>query len=321
MIVLFEITPYPTFSWSLSRHKTLTSCARKYGYEYYFSHNGWLSYNVEPYHQLVYRLKKLQPMPILFGQIVHRFIEQAINDYLQTGQPPTLEELIHGARGQLNAAFIDSTRHLESWRHKPNKYYMMQEIYYSGKLSSDLVKDYKERIQLVFEHFLISETFQQITLQRVSLRIGEPEQFRSMKINDIQVFVVMDFHYFNELTDKWVIVDWKTGGESDDDRQQLALYAYYVQQKYRVPLEQIEVYNEYLLTGKRKKYSFTDIDMENILHTFQYSVLEMKKYQADIFSNEPVDLVDFEQTQEKWHCRGCNFRELCAQKYDEKSSK
>ncbi|WP_196244415.1 PD-(D/E)XK nuclease family protein, partial [Lysinibacillus sphaericus] len=295
MIVLFEITPYPTFSWSLSRHKTLTSCARKYGYEYYFSHNGWLSYNVEPYHQLVYRLKKLQPMPILFGQIVHRFIEQAINDYLQTGQPPTLEELIHGARGQLNAAFIDSTRHLESWRHKPNKYYMMQEIYYSGKLSSDLVKDYKERIQLVFEHFLISETFQQITSQRGSLRIGEPEQFRSMKINDIQVFVVMDFHYFNELTDKWVIVDWKTGGESDDDRQQLALYAYYVQQKYRVPLEQIEVYNEYLLTGKRKKYSFTDIDMENILHTFQYSVLEMKKYQADIFSNEPVDLVDFEQ--------------------------
>ncbi len=318
---MFEITPYPTFSWSLSRHKTLTSCARKYGYEYYFSHNGWLSYNVEPYHQLVYRLKKLQPVPILFGQIVHRFIEQAINDYLQTGKPPTLEELIHWARGQLNAAFIDSTRHLESWRQKPNKYYMMQEIYYTGKLPADLVQDYKERIKLVFEHFLMSETFQQITSQRGSLRIGEPEQFRSMKINEIQVFVVMDFHYFNELTDKWVIVDWKTGGESDDDRQQLALYAYYVQQKYRVPLEQIEVYNEYLLTGKRKKYSFSDFDMENILHTFQYSVLEMKKYQADIFSNEPVELADFEQTQEKWHCRGCNFRELCAKKYDEKSIK
>jgi len=311
---VFEITPYPTFSWSLSRHKTLTSCARKYGYEYYFSHNGWLSYNVEPYHQLVYRLKKLQPVHILFGQIVHRFIEQAINDYLQTGKPPTLEELIHWARGQLNAAFIDSTRHLESWRQKPNKYYMMQEIYYTGKLPADLVQDYKERIKLVFEHFLMSETFQQITSQRGSLRIGEPEQFRSMKINEIQVFVVMDFHYFNELTDKWVIVDWKTGGESDDDRQQLALYAYYVQQKYRVPLEQIEVYNEYLLTGKRKKYSFSDFDMENILHTFQYSVLEMKKYQADIFSNEPVELADFEQTQEKWHCRGCNFRELCTQK-------
>ncbi|AJK90079.1 hypothetical protein PI85_19490 [Lysinibacillus sp. A1] len=269
---------------------------------------------MEPYHQLVYRLKKLQPMPILFGQIVHRFIEQAINDYLQTGKPPTLEELIHWARGQLNAAFIDSTRHLESWRQKPNKYYMMQEIYYTGKLPTDLVQDYKERIKLVFEHFLMSETFQQITSQRGSLRIGEPEQFRSMKINEIQVFVVMDFHYFNELTDKWVIVDWKTGGESDDDRQQLALYAYYVQQKYRVPLEQIEVYNEYLLTGKRKKYSFSDFDMDNILHTFQYSVLEMKKYQADIFSNEPVELEDFEQTQEKWHCRGCNFRELCAQK-------
>lgn len=321
MIVLFEISPYPTFSWSLSRHKTLTSCARKYGYEYYFSHNGWLSYNVEPYHQQVYRLKKLQSMPILFGQIVHRYIEQAINDYLQTGKAPTVEELIQLGRGQLNAAFIDSTRRLEFWRQKPNKYYMMQEIYYHGTLSPELVQDYKERLRLVFNHFLMSETFQQITSQKGSLRIGEPEQFRSMKIEDVQVFVVMDFHYYDEMRDKWIIVDWKTGGESDDDRQQLALYAYYVQQKYRVSLAQIEVYNEYLLTGKRKKYSFTDIDMENILYTFQRSVLEMKKYQADIFSNEPVDIEDFEQTQEKWHCRGCNFRELCAQKYDEKLSK
>ncbi len=55
---MFEITPYPAFSWSFSRHKTLTSCTRKYGYEYYFAHNGWLSYNVEPFHQHAYRLKK-----------------------------------------------------------------------------------------------------------------------------------------------------------------------------------------------------------------------------------------------------------------------
>lgn len=222
-------------------------------------------------------------MPILFGQIVHRYIEQAINDYLQTGKASTLEELMQGARGQLNAAFIDSTRHVEFWRQKPNKYYMMQEIYYYGTLSSELVQDYKERLQLVFDHFLMSETFQQITAQKGALRIGEPEQFRSMKIDGIQVFVVMDFHYYNERADKWIIVDWKTGGESDDDRQQLALYAYYVQQKYRVSLEQIEVYNEYLLTGKRKKYRFTAYDMDNILHTFQRSVLAMKKYQADIF--------------------------------------
>ena len=65
---MFEITPYPAFSWSFSRHKTLANCARKYGYDYYFSHNG------EPFHQHVYRLKKLQSMPILFGQIVHNII-------------------------------------------------------------------------------------------------------------------------------------------------------------------------------------------------------------------------------------------------------
>lgn len=308
---MFEITPYPTFSWSFSRHKTLTNCARKYGYDYYFSHNGWLSYHVEPFHQHVYRLKKLQSMPILFGQIIHNLIEQTLNNYVQTGEVPTVAELVHRARGHLNTAFIDSTRHIELWRQKPNKFYMMQEIYYEGQLNPELVKEYKERIVAVFENFLQSATFQEITSRNGSLRIGEPEQFRSMKLNETQVFVVMDFHFFDERTEKWVIIDWKTGGESEDDRQQLALYAYYIQQKYGVALDQIEVYNEYLLTGQRKKYSFTLFDMDNILHTFQRSVLEMKKYQADILTNEPVDFEDFEKTTDEWKCLRCNFKELC----------
>ncbi len=310
---MFEITPYPAFSWSFSRHKTLTSCSRKYGYEYYFAHNGWLSYNVEPFHQHVYRLKKLQSMPILFGQIVHHLIEQTITHYIQTGEVTSLAELVNRARGQLNAAFIDSTRHVDLWRQKPNKFYMMQEIYYAGRLNPELVHDYKERLEAVFENFLQSETLQQITARTGSLRIGEPEQFRSMKIENIQVFVVMDFHYYDDLEDKWIIIDWKTGGESEDDRQQLALYAYYIQQKYGVALEQIDVYNEYLLTGQRKKYTFSTFDMDNILHTFQRSVLEMKKYQADIFTNEPVDFEDFEKTLDDWRCKGCNYKELCTQ--------
>ncbi len=51
--------------------------------------------------------------------------------------------------------------------------------------------------------------------------------------------------------------------------------------------------------------------MDNILHTFQRSVLEMKKYQADIFTNEPVDFEDFEKTTDEWKCIRCNFKELC----------
>ena len=195
---------------------------------------------------------------------------------MQTGEVPTVAELVNRARGLLNAAFIDSTRNRDLWAQKPNKYYMMQEVYYNGKLEQAMVVDYKERLPTIFESFLQSETFQQITSSKGSLRIGEPEQFRSMQIDDTQVYVVMDFHYFDELADKWIIIDWKTGGESEDDRQQLALYAYYVQEKYRVPLENIEVYNEYLKTGQRKKYNLTHFDIENILHTFKRSVLEMK---------------------------------------------
>ena len=308
---MFEITPFPRFSWSFSRHKTLASCARKYGYDYYFSHNGWLSYDVEPMHQQVYRLKKLQSLPILFGQIVHQLIEQTIVHYVQTGEVSSVEELVTRARGQLNAAYIDSTRNRNMWLQKPNKYYMMQEVYYDGKLNPALVEEYKERMHTIFENFLRSETFLQLISNTKSLRLGEPEQFRSMQIDEMPVFVVMDFHYYDETEEKWVIVDWKTGGESDDDRQQLALYAYYVQEKYRVPLENIEVYNEYLKTGQRKTYKLTHFDIENTLHTFKRSIMEMKKYQADILTNEPIDYGDFKQTSEEWQCIRCNYKELC----------
>jgi len=42
-------------------------------------------------------------------------------------------------------------------------------------------------------------------------------------------------------------------------------------------------------------------------------VIVQFQYQADIFSNEPVDFEEFELTSEKWHCKGCNFKELCMQ--------
>ncbi|MBM7551972.1 hypothetical protein [Thalassobacillus pellis] len=29
---MFEVKPYPELSWSISRHKTLMECPRKYGY-------------------------------------------------------------------------------------------------------------------------------------------------------------------------------------------------------------------------------------------------------------------------------------------------
>lgn len=44
---MFEIKKFPEFSWSFSRHKTLMDCSRKYGYEYYVAHNGWLSYGID----------------------------------------------------------------------------------------------------------------------------------------------------------------------------------------------------------------------------------------------------------------------------------
>jgi hypothetical protein len=50
---------FPDFSWSNSRHKTFLECVRKYYYQYYESHNGWL-YEAPDESKAAYRLKNIK---------------------------------------------------------------------------------------------------------------------------------------------------------------------------------------------------------------------------------------------------------------------
>jgi hypothetical protein len=84
---MFEIKPYPEFSWSLSRHKALMECPRKYAFEYYISHNGWLR-DSNILAKDAYRFKKMTNLEILFGSAVHDLILSVIGNYLNTGFIP-----------------------------------------------------------------------------------------------------------------------------------------------------------------------------------------------------------------------------------------
>jgi CRISPR/Cas system-associated exonuclease Cas4 (RecB family) len=306
---LFEVRSFPEFSWSYSRHKTLTDCVRKYGYEYYFSHNGWL-FDAPPLNQHAYRLKKLVNLPILFGQAVHNAIESTIKHYMKTGAVPKAEELERRVRLNLRTAFLDSRDRKDLWLHKPNRYTMLFEMYYGGELPAESVQDIHNRLNVCLKNFLQSKSFREVT-SGGQIRFLESERFRTVEINGIKLYVVMDLLYRDIQRDKWVIADWKTGSKSSDDIGQLAVYALYLMKERNVPLEKIEIRNEYLLTGGCHTYHLISGDIQAMLEQMEASVQYMTHYQLDTEKNEPVPLEEFQRTSHTFRCRRCNYRELC----------
>ena len=307
---MFEVKEFPEFSWSFSRHKTLMTCARKYGYDYYAGHNGWL-YDADESVKHAYRLKKLKNVPIAFGQIVHELAERALRTFLEHGYVMTEGELVGEARNMLNQAYIDSRDRKKQWTQKPARFHMLYDMYYEGELNRMEAEEYRRRLSIVFKHFLASGSFRDITDRPQTMQFQQAEEFRFMTVDGVKIFVVMDLLYRDLESNKWVIVDWKTGKEAEDDRSQLALYAYYLMQKYGAQVEEIEIRNEYVLTGVQKSYTLRDADISLMLEKMKQSVHMMRRYQLDILSNEPAELEDFPRTAYEQRCETCNYKEIC----------
>lgn len=122
----------------------------------------------------------------------------------------------------------------------------------------------------------------------------------------------MDFLYRDRNEGKWIIVDWKTGKESFEDRHQLALYALYLQRVLKVKsIEEIVIRNEYLLTGTHKTYQLTAVDLDKVNELFDMSVLQMQQYLEDISTNQPLNFNLFPKTNTTKKCDQCNYKELC----------
>jgi CRISPR/Cas system-associated exonuclease Cas4 (RecB family) len=149
-------------------------------------------------------------------------------------------------------------------------------------------------------------------LSRASTTILEIEKWDTMMLHDTRVYVKMDLLY-RRSNGNIVIVDWKTGKE-DDFSDQLILYASYVREHYRVPLEQIEIRVEYLLTGKHKEFVATEEDIRKVEENVGRYIEEMRSCVADEYYNRPKEISYFTPMPSNRACRDCNFREVCSER-------
>ncbi|MBH0230423.1 PD-(D/E)XK nuclease family protein [Halobacillus yeomjeoni] len=309
---MFEVKPYPELSWSLSRHKTMLTCLRKYAYDYYVSHNGWLK-NADSLARQTYRLKKMTNLEMHFGSVVHDLIYQIIQRVIRNQKVPSQEEVIDEIRHHLNRGFVESIKKEHLWNNRPKHYTMLHEIYYSqsNQLPDSKVEKINVRLNAAVENFFKSKTYIEVSKQD-EMEFIDSESFRHMKADDVKIFVVMDLVYKDLQNNRWVIVDWKTGKKSEEDRHQLALYALYLKQKYNIQsIEDIIIRNEYLVEGTHVEYQLTEQDLINVQHLYQISMEEMKKYLADEKKNEPLPIHEFPMQEKPHICARCNYQELC----------
>ncbi|UOR11050.1 PD-(D/E)XK nuclease family protein [Halobacillus amylolyticus] len=309
---MFEVRRFPELSWSLSRHKTMLTCLRKYAYDYYVSHNGWLT-DGDSLARQAYRLKKITNLEMHFGSVVHDLIYQIIQHVLSGKEIPSEEAVVDEIRHHLNRGFVESTRKEHLWYNRPKHYTMLHEVYYSqtNTLPPSKITKITDRLHSTVKNFYASQSFADV-LNKQNMRFIESEKFRFMKVDGTKIFVVMDLVYKDLRQGKWVIVDWKTGKSSDEDRNQLALYALYLQQKHDIEsLDDIIIRNEYLLESTNIEHKLNEHDLVNVQRLYHISIEQMKEHLLDSEQNQPLPIEQYPMQEDPRICARCNYQELC----------
>lgn len=298
---------YPEWSWSFSRQQTFLSCQRRYYYNYYRSHNGW-EYNAKAEAVLAYRLKKLTNIYLVLGDAVHKVAEQMVPRVLEGRGVLDADVVEEEIRRHLRRVWKSSRDEQELFLKRPNRVDMLHEFYYGLGVSDATIARINQRVKEVSQALVRSPIWELLIAPGTELI--SCEQFDTFPIGDTPCYAVPDL-LFKTQAGQWIIVDWKTGEEVEDNREQVALYALYVLRKHGVDREQIVARLEYLNEKTTRELVFSLADLEHVETLALASMEQMQRLLKDTDQNIPKGKEEFALTEAKDHCFWCNFYELC----------
>ena len=321
-----------TFSWSFSRHRDLSDCPKKYWYKYYGSWEGWNRFTGRQGEDLatrLYVLKQLQSLPMFLGSAVHVAIEEAIKG-LQKGKPlPSLEKLAKRADHLLMKGIKESET--KAWLRSPKRHANLHEIYQQQYWDGDGIdpiklEEARSKVLQCIENWHKSPVAQGLLASKQTEIMGI-EELDSFLLDDLyKIWVVMD------LCVRWkqsnnnalcVIFDWKTGKETELTLDQLSSYALFVNQEWKIPLDNVVLTpfylgtNQYTKIGKGQDEALTSEGLEKTRSFMRSSCEKMVSYLdkgsqiSTTCQRNQASPEHFEYTENKWQCGSCPFQEVC----------
>jgi hypothetical protein len=291
-------------SWSKSRDELFRECRRKYYYAKYGFWDGWFR-DADPLTREIYALKQVKSSRMWLGSCVHDAIEGALKG-LQRGEKVAQDEILDQMTERMRRDFRMSKE--GKYRSDPKRICALFEHVYEIPVSDEAWKQIHETAKKCVVHFFDSQILKR------ALNVGSKqwypiEEMQSFLVDGVKVYVKLDFAF--REGDEVVIVDWKTGqGEDVDVSVQLGCYALYASQHWNIDPKNVQAIEMNVNTLKETTLPMMDARIEWVEHYIRNSISAMKALLRDVPENK-ASIEDFDQTDDLYKCRWCNFRKVC----------
>jgi CRISPR/Cas system-associated exonuclease Cas4 (RecB family) len=296
------------FNWSVSRDSAFLECPRRYYFQYYGYWGGWEYDSPERVRQL-YVLKQLKNRATWVGQVVHDCIKRSL-DNLSRGIPVLpLDEILSITRDRMRQDFRSS----RSGAHWENPKYNcgLYEHEYELDVPDEKWREAADQVDKCLRTFYQSDTWEELkNLPREDFL--EIERFSGFDLDGDEVIIRLDCA--SRESDRIVVWDWKTGRTEQTGLSfQMACYAYYASNTYRIPVKHVITRRFELFRDELYEESISEGSLDELLTYIRGSIKDMKSLLDDPAKNTTRE-ERFSKVEKREACYRCNFMKVCQPK-------
>jgi len=293
------------FSWSVSRDGTFLECPRKYYFQYYGYWGGW-EFDAPERVRGLYVLKQLKNRATWAGQVVHDCIKRSL-DNISRGIPVLpLEEILSITRDRMRQDFR-SSRSGAHWDNPKNNC-GLYEHEYEFDVPDEQWRETADQVDKCLRAFYGSDVYEEL-LAMPRDRFLEIERFSKFELDGEEVIIRLDCA--TRESDRIVVWDWKTGrSEQVGLSFQMACYAYYASNTYRVPVKHVITRRFELFRDELHEESISEGSLDELLNYIRGSIKDMKSLLDDPAKNTAGE-ERFAKVATREACYRCNFLKIC----------
>ena len=302
---------HPEFSWSHSRDRSLAECARAYYWRYYGSHRGWLPDSPEPA-RLAYALKQLTTFPMIVGTAVHACARECALAVRHGAPRPTFDVMLASVSAALNRAVLGS-HHRGSFLRDPKRLPMLQDAWRTGRADAAGLVAAVAKARLCLRALEASDVWSELEECRPEW-ITVPNGPEAFVHEGWPIYGEPDLVYRPDRR-RVVIVDWKTGDDSDAELQ-IPVYVLYCRAVLGMPFREGEWFGRIvnLSTGADITFPIAGYDVHRAAERVRESVRAMQGLLADPDHNipHPIEHFPLAASERRSRCPVCPYYGICA---------
>lgn len=306
----YEPSPHPIFSWSHSRDRCLLECTRAYYWRYYGSHNGWVSSASADVRE-AYLLKHLTTLPQVLGSAVHGCARDAVIATRRREPRAGFDAMVAHVSDALNRAVLGS-HYRAAFRRAPKRVMMLREVWYSGRRDGSSLVHAAAKARTCLRQLADAAIWADLEACRPAwIAVADtPEAFVHA---GWPVYAGPDLVY-RPGGRRVVIVDWKTGDDTDAELQ-IPTYALYCRKALGLRFRDGEWFGRVvnLASGEDSMREITRLDLLRAAERIRDSVAAMHTLVADPETNAPLPREAFPlaAVADRRACASCPFYALC----------